>query len=111
MKKTKKEKAKVTVDRSGNVRLEKKKNYPKGMTIRYTEKEEAEINSMMQRMGEKTMSKAFLRAPEVMAEQHKKIHWLEETIAKQTEKINELESMASSFQQFEQKLEAFIKKR
>jgi spore coat protein CotH len=107
----KKQKAKVTVDKLGNVRLEKKKSYPKGMTIRYTEEEEKEIILMMERMGEKTMSKAFLKAPNVMAEQHKKVQWLEETITKQAEKINELESMAASFQEFNRKLEAFIKKR
>ena len=40
-----------------------KDEYPKSMTIRYDRKQEQQIQKLMLRLDEKTMSKAFLKAP------------------------------------------------
>lgn len=89
-------------------KIASKKNYPKGMTIRYDEAQEKEILLMMEKMGENAMSKAFLKAPSMLAMQHKKVNELLVLIEQQQEKINQMQSILDNFNIFNSKLKAFV---
>lgn len=92
-------------------RKKKKPSYPKQMTIRYDAKQENEINKLMLRLNQNTMSKTFLKTPEVIEEQVTKIAAMAEIIDKQRERIFKLESIVKSWAEFYNKLEDFTKKR
>lgn len=87
---------------------QKKKDYPKAMTIRYDEQQEAEINQMAEKMGEKTMAKAFLKSPIVIKNMKTKIDELEKQVEEQRSKLIELTEIVDSFNDFNKKLEAFV---
>lgn len=89
----------------------KKPSYPKAMTIRYDEQQEKEVMQMMEAMQVKTMSKAFLAAPKLLADAAEKVIRLEKEIEKQGLENYELRSMVESWNSFNKKLEEFVKKR
>ncbi len=89
-------------------RNQKQSNFPKAMTIRYDEKEEADIIKMQEKMGEKTMSKAFLKAPLVIKNMKSKIDELELMVNEQKTKMDELTMIVDSFNEFNVRLEKFV---
>jgi len=88
-----------------------KEIYPKGMSIRYSKEQELEIFEMQQKMGYNTMSKAFLKAPSVIKEQHKEIIECKQKIEQQRQKIQQLSDIVNSWQIFSKKLENFVNKK
>ncbi len=92
----------------GRKKGSKKETYPKGMSIRYSKEQEQEIFEMQQKMGENTMSKAFLKCPQVIREQHKKIEHLNSLVQEQQQTIRQLRDIVNSWQIFSKKLEAFV---
>src|SRR3990167_550297 len=88
-----------------------KEIYPKGMSIRYSKEQELEIFEMQQKMGYNTMSKAFLKAPSVIKEQHKELIECKQKIEQQRQKIRQLSDIVNSWQIFSKKLEDFVNKK
>lgn len=88
----------------------KKPSYPKQMTIRYDEAQEKEIEQLQKRVDEKTMTKAFLRAPALIEQQAKEIELLRKQLQQEISKVRELSNIVNSWTVFTKKLEAFIEK-
>lgn len=86
-------------------------NGKKGLLIRYDLNQKKLIEKLMFRFEEKTMSKAFLRAPAYIESLHSKINAQCFTIEQLQKELEELKSIVSSWAQFYNKLETFVKKR
>lgn len=89
----------------------KQSKYPKAMTIRYTQEQEVKINEMVEKMGQKTMSKAFLAAPDFLSEACHKIHRMESDLMSKENELIELRAVVDGWKQFNEKLAAFVEKK
>jgi hypothetical protein len=92
-------------------KYKEKPSYPKQMTIRYDELQEKEILQMQARMGEKTMSKAFLKAPEMLSSAFRKVKEHEDQISSQAQELQELRQIVDGWTAFNKKLEDWVSKK
>lgn len=83
----------------------------KAMTIRYTEEQEQEILIMAEKMGKKSMSKAFLAAPRLIEAQHEKIINLTTLTEKQLKRIDELQAIINQWTELNMRLEQFVRRK
>jgi hypothetical protein len=111
MRRKKKKKSDGKDKAAGDLQKQKKPSkptYPKQMTIRYNEEQEKEINAMMKKTGDKTMSKAFLKTPRIIETQQSQIMELKSVTEEQRAKIQQLTNIVNSWQIFTKKLENFV---
>ena len=85
-------------------------NKLKSATIRYDAIHEKEIATLLVNTNEKTMNKAFLKAPVLIEEQKVKIHRMIKVIDDQRVEIEKMTSIVNSWKSFNEKLENFVNK-
>lgn len=83
----------------------------KAMTIRYDAVQEKQILEMQEKIGEKTMSKAFLKAPIVLKNMMAEIIELKATTQRQNIQIEQMKGIINAWASFNNRLEEFVKKR
>jgi hypothetical protein len=84
-------------------RMKKKKakqKYPKQMTIRYDAKQEKDIKDLMERTCSNTMSKAFIKAPNIIKEQHRMLDELRDKLQTQAVEIDKLHNIKNAWKEF-----------
>lgn len=79
------------------------------LTLRMDEQQEAEVNELKEFLEESAASKALLRAPKLIKEQHRKIEEMSIVIDKQREKLREQKQVIEGWMIFERRLRDYVK--
>ena len=83
----------------------KKDKYPKQMTIRYDEQQEKEIKTLMAGTNSNTMSKAFLKTPELIKTQQERINRLNDQNIKLLREQELSNNIRHNWKQFKESIE------
>lgn len=81
---------------------------PKQMTVRYTDKQEQEIQWLMRHLDESTMTKAFLKTPATIQMQVNEIARLRQELREKKDECWKLQQIVNSWSVFTGKLESYL---